>query len=162
MQQIADARTRINTVIGGRLDPSKAVIANDNLFNKFRIRCLAGRSVYLSFHIEDPNQWSLKYGRKTVMGRVALEETIPYFNALGWLLPETPDAAPAEEPAATPVLQLTLPEVLRGWNLAVPHYIGNAIADLLRSAKLPAPDQTAALQDAARNIELAIAELAAR
>lgn len=150
MNQTTNHRAEVDSILGARLNPAKAVIAADSYYNRFRIRAHEGSSAYLFPPTAVSEVWTMSYRRKTI-AQGPLEEMLPHFKALGWLI-ET-------EPATPSVLQLTLPDVLRGWELAVPHYIGTAIADLLRSAKLPVAEQTAALQDAARNIELAIAEL---
>lgn len=150
MNQATNHRAEVDSILGTRLNPSKAVIAADSYYNRFRIRAHEGSSAYLFPPSATPDVWTMSYRRKTI-AQGPLEDMLPHFDELGWLL--------SSEPPAPSVLQLTLPDVLRGWELAVPHYIGTAIADLLRSAKLPAAEQTAALQDAARNIELAITEL---
>jgi hypothetical protein len=157
MTQFENALAEAKAVIGERINPEKGAIGRDRTFGRIRFRAQEGSSVYLYPPPEGSDTWRLQHERKTI-ATGPLDGMIPHLEALGWLLESTPEPAP--EPAPVPVQQLTLSDVLRGWELAVSHYIGAAIGDLLRSAKLPHAEQSAALQDAARNIDLALAELA--
>jgi hypothetical protein len=150
MTQLESALAEVKAVIGERINPAKGAIGRDSTFGRIRLRANEGSSAYLYPPSTKSNTWRLQHERKTI-ATGPLDGMIPHLVALGWILESAP--------VAVPVLQLTFPDVLRGWSLAVPHYIGAAIGDLLRSAKLPSAEQVAALKDAARNIDLAIAEL---
>jgi hypothetical protein len=151
MTQFESALAEAKAVIGERINPAKGAIGRDRTFGRIRLRANEGSSAYLYPPTTKSDTWRLQHERKTI-ATCPLDGMIPHLEALGWILESAP--------VAVPVLQLTFPDVLRGWSLAVPHYIGAAIGDLLRSAKLPHAEQVTALQDAARNIDLAIAELA--
>lgn len=92
MTNFRNAVSEAKAVIGGVLNPSKAVITADSTHNRVRIRAHEGSSAYLFPPHQKPGMWTMTHKRKTI-AVAPLAEMIPHIKSLGWVIENVPSAS---------------------------------------------------------------------